>query len=347
MTVVFIGPTPSHEPSHRVRGTGVYAKNLVSALGNYYPENRYIFSSSQSIPSDITHFLYFEPFFRTLPILKRCKTVVTVHDLTPLVFPQNFPAGVRGSFKWQLQKIALKNADLIITDSMSSKKDIQKFTGIDDKKINVIYLAAGEAFKIIEKNKARISLKKYNLPDKFALYVGDATWNKNLIRLLKAARMAQIPLVMTGKALIDKDFDEKNPWNKDLSEFQKLSLGDKNIILLGFVSEKDLINLYNVATVFIMPSLYEGFSLPVLEAMSCGCPVVTSKEGSIPEVVGDAAYYVDAYSVESISSGLKKVVLDENLQNKLSKKGVEQARKFSWQKTANQTMEIYKEVTGL
>lgn len=340
MNIALIDPS-SHAIQHRVRGAGFYAENLTKSLKKYYPEHNYIFSSYDKVSeADIVHFLFFEPFFGTLPFFKRKKTIATVHDLTPLVFPQHFPSGLKGKIKWSLQKMALGKLDAIITDSKSSKADIVRFTGISEEKIKVIYLAAGENFRVIKGSKSKIK----NLPEKFALYVGDATWNKNLVRLVEAAKKAQIPLVMTGNALVDTNFDKKNPWNVDLLKVQDMASKDKNIIRTGFVSEEDLVSLYNTASVFIMPSLYEGFGLPILEAMACGCPVITTREGSLPEIAQDAALYVDAYNVDDIANSLKKIFSDEDLRGKLSKKGLEQAKKFSWQKTANKTMDVYKEI---
>ena len=149
--------------------------------------------------------------------------------------------------------------------------------------------------------------RKYNLPEEFVLYVGDVTWNKNLPRLIDATKELNIPLVMVGKSLVSEEYDRYNPWNTDLNRVNELAKNDKNILRLGFVSNEDLVRIYNLATVFAMPSIYEGFGLPILEAMACGCPVVTTKEGSLLEVAKDSAYFVDAYDVESISKGLRKV----------------------------------------
>lgn len=342
---------------HRVRGTGLYIENLKKSLLQYYPDNRYIFfTRGENLPkdTDLVHYLYFEPFFLTLPIYKRYKIVVTVHDLTPLVFPKQFPAGIRGKIKWQLQKLALKNSSAVITDSFSSKKDIIKYANISDAKIHVIYLAAGEEFQKCQmpsirqaqdKNvKCQMLRKKYGLSDKFVLYVGDVTWNKNLPRLIEAVKKIKIPLVLVGKAITDKDFDRTNPWNQDIVKVQELIEKDKNILCLGFIPTDDLVMIYNLATVFVMPSLYEGFGLPILEAMSCGCPVVTSKGGSIPEIAGNAAFFVDAYNVESIAEGIKKVFINEDIRKELSRKGLESVKRFSWKKTASETLEAYRQV---
>ena len=135
---------------HKVRGVGFYLEHLKNALLKYFPQNEYVFfESGEKLPDDIglVHFPYFEPFFLALPLYKKFKTVVTVHDLTPIVFPQAFPRGIKGELKWQMQKYALRQADAIITDSESSKNDIIKYVGAELNKINVVYLAAGEEFK--------------------------------------------------------------------------------------------------------------------------------------------------------------------------------------------------------
>lgn len=335
--------------AHKVRGTGFYLQNLKRFLLKYHIENEYIFfTRGEKLPNnvDLVHYPYFEPFFLTLPFKKKFKTVITVHDLTPLVFPEHFPSGIKGKIKWVIQKKSLRKADAIITDSESSKKDIIKFTGVNEDKIHVIYLAAGEEYKKVQSSKLKVkSLRaRYQLPEKFVLYVGDATWNKNLPRLVQAIKKVNIPLVLVGKALSQKEIDITNPWNKDLVTVQKLINEDKNIITLGFIPTEELVTIYNMATVFVMPSLYEGFGLPILESMQSGCPVITSKEGSIPEIAGDSAYFVDAYSADSIAEGISKVFSNEKIRKELSKNGIENAKKFSWVETAKKTNTVYKKV---
>jgi glycosyltransferase involved in cell wall biosynthesis len=332
---------------HRVRGTGFYIESLKKALETYYSENNYLFFKSgdklrKNI--DIVHYPYFEPFFLTLPIFSKYKKIVTVHDLIPLVFPKDFKSGLNGMFRWQLQKLALKKSDMIITDSISSKKDIIKHADIPESKIEIVYLAAGEEFNNCKMSnaKSQIFKEKYNLPDKFVLYVGDATVNKNLPRLMRAITKINVPLVMVGKALVQTDFDKTNPWNRDLVEINNLSENNKKIIRVGFVSKEDLVSFYNAATVFAMPSIYEGFGLPILEAMSCGCPVVASRGGSIPEIAAEACEYVDEYSVDDIAKGIIKVFQSNSIKNQLQKKGLEQAKKFNWKKTVDLTMNVYR-----
>jgi glycosyltransferase involved in cell wall biosynthesis len=336
------------QTGHKVRGIGFYLEHLRGSLVKYLPQNEYVFfERGESLPKDIdlVHFPYFEPFFLALPIYKKYKTVVTVHDLTPIVFPKAFPRGIKGQLKWQMQRYSLRQAKAIITDSECSKKDIIKHVGAKAAKVNVVYLAAGEDFKKLEIGNWKMEIRqKYNLPERFVLYVGDVTWNKNLPRLLDAVKEIGVPIVMVGKSLTSQDYDKNNPWNSDLNRVQEIASGDKNIIRLGFVSPEELIQIYNIATVFTMPSLYEGFGLPILEAMSCGCPVITTKEGSLKEVSGSAAYFVDAYDVKSIASGIKKVFFDEKLQRELIEKGFDNIKRFSWKKTAEETFNIYKNV---
>lgn len=338
MRIALVSPK-SHFMQHRVRGTGFYITNLEKSLRSCDKQSIYISCSQDQIPSDvdIVHYLFFEPFFMTLPFFKKTKTIITIHDLIPLVFPQNFPKGIKGSLRWEIQRRLLKGVDTIVTDSDSSKKDIQRFTGVEPDKIKVIYLAASKNFKKIKNPKLN-----YNLPDKFVLYVGDATWNKNLPKLVEAIKKINLPLVMVGKALVDNNFDKKNPWNSDLLKIQNLTKDNKEIIKLGFVSDEDLTMLYNRATIFAMPSLYEGFGLPLLEAMGSGCPVVTSRKGSIPEIGGNAVYYVDPYNLNDIANGIKKVFSNKKLREELSQKGLDQAKKFSWEKTAKQTANVYR-----
>ncbi len=336
---------------HRVRGTGVYIENLKKALERQDRQHEYIFfTREQNLPEnvDLVHYPYFEPFFLTLPLKKVAPTVVTVHDLIPLVFPEHFPAGIKGLLKWQIQKFSLRGCQGIITDSESSKNDIVRFTDFPKDKVQVVYLAPAPDFKKLEIGNWKLEIKqKYHLPDIFVLYVGDATWNKNLPKLIEAMKKINVPLVMVGKALAEEDFDRTNPWNQDLIKIHELCRNNQKILRPGFVPEEDLVGLYNLATVFAMPSLYEGFGLPVLEAMACGCPVVTSRAGSLAEVAGEAATFVDPDKGEEIADRLLKLLrLPNEERKKTVQKGLEQAKKFSWEKTAKETLAVYRKISG-
>jgi len=323
---------------HKVRGSGEYIEGLTSYLPKYDKDNSYVFVSGGETPKDVdlVHYPYFEPFFLSLPQKSRIPSVVTVHDLIPLVFPKQFPAGIKGKIKWSIQKASLRRKNRIITDSNASKTDIETKAGIPSSRISVVYLA----FKK-EPDKKDIR-KKYNLPENFLLYVGDATWNKNLIRLAEAVKRTDFKLVMVGKALVGNEVEPNNKWNKELIGFKKITKGDNRFVQLGLVSSEDLNALYNIASSLIMPSLYEGFGLPIVEAMVCGCPVISSKEGSLGEIAGNAAHSIDPYSVDSIEKGIREVLGDRALREKLSNDGLDHSKNFSWKKTVSSTVSAYK-----
>lgn len=347
---IAIDLTPTIDKNHKFRGSGFYIHHLKESLVEQDNKNEYIFYTiDNGIPkdADIVHIPYFEPFFLTLPIATPKRTVVTVHDLIPLIFPDKFPSGIKGKLKWQIQKRNLRIVDAVITDSESSKNDILRLTGLSNRRVYVVPLAAAKQFKKLnfsEKN-AELNVfeikKKYNLPEKFALYVGDVTWNKNVPNIIEACLQIKVPLLLVGKALADTEFDRSNPWNSDRVRIEQMVRNNNLVGRVGFVPSKDLVVLYNLATVFVMPSYYEGFGLPILEAMQCGCPVVTSKEGSILEVVGDAGYYADPSKSESIAHAINSVFTDKDLQEKLAIKSLAQSEKFSWEETARKTIEVY------
>lgn len=331
---------------HKVRGVGFYLEYLKRSLLKYFPENEYtFFTDKKEIKKDVdlVHYPYFDPFFFTAPIIRKHKTVVTVHDLTPILFPNHFPPGIKGKLIWKLQKYNLRTVDSLLTDSYTSQKDIARILKIRKSKINVAYLAAAEEFKKLEIGRWRNSiLKKYNLPEKFVLYVGDITWNKNIPNLIEAIREINLTLVIVGKNLSEDKIATQNPWDKDLRTAQKMMEGDKRFIRLGFVPTTDLVSLYNIATALVFPSIYEGFGLPILEAMQSGCPVILSNQGTMKEIGGDAAFYINPFNTNNIANGIGEVFFTEKLQKKLSEKGLAQAKEFSWEKTAQKTIEAYK-----
>lgn len=258
---------------HKVRGVGFYLKNLLVALKKYHPEHEYMEFTGSKIPkdADIIHYPYFDPFFLTLPHFSSKKVVVTVHDLTPLVLRELFPVGLKGMLKWRLQRLALLRVSRIITDSVSSKNDIVRLSGVKASRVDAVHLAAGEHFEKKSQAVRDAVKKKYKLPEKFAFYVGDVTPNKNILRLVQACIQTHTPLVIAGKVFTDTTVDTTHPWTRELEDVREIAAKHTEVInLLGFVSDEDLVALYNAASVFVMPSLYEGFGLPVVEAFSCG-----------------------------------------------------------------------------
>ncbi|HUW22045.1 MAG TPA: glycosyltransferase family 1 protein [Candidatus Bathyarchaeia archaeon] len=333
---------------HRYRGIGKYTQKLVDNLQKVDCQNRFFLISDKDrrliSQADLIHYPFFDLFFLTLPVVKRVKTVVTIHDLIPLVFPVQYPPGIRGKIKFGLQKLSLKNTKAVITDSYSSKRDILRFLKIPANKIFIVYLAPDEDFRPLG-NKAVLAAirEKYRLPPSFVLYVGDVNYNKNVLGLIKACLEIKMPVVIIGKQAVQSDFNPDHPENQPLALLIKVYGDNKGVIRLGFVPTKDLVAIYNLASVYCQPSFYEGFGLPLLEAMRCGCPVVSSNRSSLPEVCGKAAVLVNP-KPDGLARGLKLVLNDLALRKKLVEKGFRQASNFSWIKTARKTIEIYEKV---
>lgn len=318
---------------HAVRGVGFYTKRLLAHLelqGSHF--NIELVDNPNK--ADLIHYPFFDLFDQSLPILKLKKTVVTVHDVIPLEFSSHYPLGISSQINLHLQKLALSQVDRVITDSYASVQGIHKYLGVSHEKIKLVYLAADEIFKPIEQKSVLEKVKqKYQLPDKFVLYVGDVGWNKNLSGLIKAAGIVGWPLVLVGKNALEIDkLDLSHP---ELQHLQGL-FTDK-ILRLGYVSDIDLVSIYNLAYVYCQPSFAEGFGLPVLEALACDCPVACSNSHSLPEIGGSAVAYFDPHKTEDIVVALKKAKARNNLM---------QAAKFSWEKTASETIMVYQEVFG-
>lgn len=314
------------------RGIGFYVQRLIAELVKNSSLQLIKFDKKIPLSADLIHYPGFNPFHFSLPLINRLPYVVTVHDLTPIKFPDQFPPGIKGKVRWLIQRLQLRSASAVITDSETSKQDIIKFTHISDAKIHVIYLAPDPVFK------PQKIIKKFSLPDKFVLYVGDVNYNKNLPLLAKTCLELNYPLVVVGKQAIEKDFDRQHPENQDLVKFQTLvKANPQKIITLGFVKTEDLVAIYNLATVYCQISLTEGFGLPVLEAMACGCPVLTSRAGSLPEICGGA-------DKEFSPENLKRCWQSPALRLKMSQLGLIQAAKFSWAKTAQETVKVYETI---
>ncbi|MBU2577823.1 glycosyltransferase family 4 protein [Patescibacteria group bacterium] len=326
----------------KYRGIGKYTERLVGALKKVSDIELIDYSKEKNV--DLIHYPFFDFFFLTLPLFKPKKTVVTIHDCIPLAFPDQYPPGVKGRSKFLIQRTSLTNASAVITDSENSKNDIVKYLNYPTEKIHVVYLAADSSFGVVknvkEKNEIR---KKYKLPKKFVLYVGDVNYNKNLPSLIKAFSQVRdkADLVLVGKSFENKNLNEVK---EILSLIKELGLEEK-VHFTGYVADADLKVIYNLASVYCLVSLYEGFGLGVLEAMSCGCPVVTSNLSSLPEAVGDSALLIDPYSIDEISKAIKKFLDSKKEREEYTKKGIKRAGLFSWRKVAEETAEVYKKVT--
>lgn len=339
--------------AHQARGIGAYTRNLLEQLKKRTDVEVLEFDKTSEIKEvDVMHFPWFDLFFHTLPIRKKFPTVVTVHDVIPLLFQQAYPIGIKGKLNFFLQRLALKSCKAIITDSKISKSDIVKTLKISGEKVQVIPLAADENFKLLSDSEKLRVQKKYKLPKKFLLYVGDANFVKNLPFLIDCFKklgssFGEMRLVLVGGVFLKKIDNIIHPELDSLRQvfykIDKFKLREK-ILMPGQVPADDLVGFYNLATVYVQPSLYEGFGLPILEAMRCGCPVISSNTGSLKEVGGDAALYFNPQNPEQFFELLSRLLEDASLRNKLSKLGILQAEIFSWEKTTDETVEVYKNI---
>lgn len=334
--------------SQIVYGTGVsvYTKNLVKNLLETDQQNEYLlfFSSfrrkfspydfwvsNNLLPSNFQtkifrfpptimeflwnrlHILPIERFIGKVDVFHssdwteppaKCPKVTTIHDLAVLKYPETFPRKIVEVHQRKLELVK-KESKMIIAVSESTKKDIVELLRIPEEKIRVIYEACGDEFKPQNRKTTEEVKKKYQLPKDYLLaFAGPA--RKNLERIKQACR-------------------------------------GYNLFIIGkpFVPQKDLPALYSGALGLVYASLYEGFGLPILEAMACGCPVVTSNISSMPEIAGEAAILVNPLDVSDIRKGIEKMIREKE---KLIKLGFNQVKKFSWQKTAKETLEVYHSV---
>lgn len=344
--------TPLHS-GHKLRGIGYYTQNLVDYLKREKNIEICEFTKISEIKEvELVHYPWFDLFFHTLPIKKKFPTVVTIHDVIPLLFPKHYPIGFKGRFNLYLQMLALRNCRFIITDSLNSKRDIVKNLKINEERIITVPLAVGPEFRTL-KDTELIKIKmKYNLPELFLMYVGDANWVKNLPFLIDCFRnlsqikqFEEIKLVLVGGVFLKNVENINHPELESLKEVNRKirNYGLENrIIRPGYIADSELAAFYNLATVYIQPSFYEGFGLPLLQSFACGTPVISSNAGSLPEVGGKAALYFKPTDQNQFTFLLSETLNDKSLRHKLAKLGLEQVSKFSWEKTISQTIEVYK-----
>ena len=334
-----------------VRGIGVYTREIIEALESIqkigsnkfdlYPIDYFNHQSSSVDHYDVIHFTRFNPFFVSIPLRKQkhVKFVLTIYDLIPLIYPEHYPSGVKGWMNWQINKFIIKkNVDAIITISETSKKDICRFIGVNPDKVHVTHLAPRFAFRKLQIGTWKPEIRKrYGLPDRFALYVGDINYNKNIPVLIESCKIAEIPLAVVGKQAKEiKNMDLNHP---ELAHLKGLNWDE--VIRPGFVPDEDLVKIYNLASIYVQPSLCEGFGLPVLEAQAAGVAVVASKTQALTEITGDSAIFAEPNSVHDLAGQIILLMGDLSLKKELVKKGFKNAEKYSWNKTAAKTLQIY------
>jgi glycosyltransferase involved in cell wall biosynthesis len=281
---------------------------------------------------DVLHISYNAP--PRLPAA--CALVVTIHDVSFEEHPEWFPWKLRAFLKWSVPRSA-RQAQQILTDTECAKNDLIRLYDIAPEKIQVTPYAADTRFRPIQDAGALQTLRaKYNTSDHFILAVGNMQPRKNWVRLMEAFARAKQQFALPHKLVIVG----QRLWLADPVFDHARAFGDA-IILTGYVPDADLPMLYNAADVFCYPSLYEGFGLPVLEAMACGTAVITSNVSSLPEVAGDAARLVNPYDVDEMAHALGETLSDLSYRQGLRERGQARAQLFSWTRTAQQTVEAY------
>lgn len=288
--------------------------------------------------------LHFSPAY-FLPLIKVCPSVVVVHDLTFKVHPEWFARDWRMKFDeifWR----EVKKADRILTVSEHSRGDVVRLLGVDPSRVTAIPEAADEQFhRVTDAERLEGVRKKFGLPEGFVLTVGAIHTRRNLERLIEAMSISRDRTGEDVFLLIIGTPAEFSPPVDIPGTAARCGLAGR-VLHVEYVSEEDLLLLYNACGLFAYPSIYEGFGLPVIEAMACGAPVACSNVTSIPEVAGDAVLYFDPEKTEEIAEAISSVLADETLRSRLSKAGIERASLFSWRRTAVETLAVFNEVAG-
>jgi len=287
--------------------------------------------------------LFHAPHY-VLPPLTPCRSVVTIHDLIHLRFPEYLPNRLAYSYARAMIWSAIRRADRVLTVSEASKRDILRFFNVSAGKVEVVPNAIDDRFGIPPTDEEVAQVReRYQLQAPFLLYAGNIKPHKNLERLIEAFGDVRRRGFDRLKLLIIGDQVTKYATLRHAVHRCKLHT---HVRFFGFVPDRMLAVLYRLADAFVFPSLYEGFGLPPLEAMACGTPVVTSNVSSLPEVVGDAALLVDPYDTRAIADALERVLSDEALRRDLVARGLERAKEFSWERSVRRIREVYAEVSA-
>jgi glycosyltransferase involved in cell wall biosynthesis len=349
-------------------GVKVYTKNVLSQLLALPTEHRYvlIYQSAKSV-SAYSKFpnvesisipipgtvlwdqvavpfavwrkrldLVFNPKI-TVPLFTRAKTIYVVHGAEKFAIPEHFRRFDRWYFR-RLMPIYCKHAAAVIAVANSVKIEVVKHLHADPAKVFAIHNGFDPVTFRPVRDAAHLQQVKerYQLPERFILWAGQIESRKNVSRLVQAFGLLQekIPhtLVLAGA----------QRWNAsaELSAIAELGL-ENRIQFPGWIAHEDLAAVYSLADLFVFPSLHEGFGIPLLEAMACGCPIVAANTGSVPEVVNGSAYLVDPLNVGSIAAGIQTVLLDDKLRADLIERGLLRAKDFSWEKTARQLLAVF------
>jgi glycosyltransferase involved in cell wall biosynthesis len=280
------------------------------------------------------------------PLWPGVPTVVTIHDLIPMLLPA-YRGGPLVQLYTRLVAASARRATVVLTDSLASKRDIEEYLGLPAEAIDCVYLAAGEKFSPEAEADDDLIREIYELPQRYVLYLAGHDERKNLEGVLGAfATVAQsdddVTLVIGGK-LPSKD---RPPFYDPRPLVAALGINE-TVLFTGWVDEDHAPALYRGAACAVFPSRYEGFGLPVLEALACGTPLITSDTSSLPELVGDAGFALDPDDTDGLAGAMLACLVDEPLAAELRRRGPEQAAKFTWAQTARETLAAYQRAASM
>ncbi|MBW7955736.1 glycosyltransferase family 4 protein [Patescibacteria group bacterium] len=356
---VLLDTSPLHSGSH-IRGIGTYTRLLKQELEkredlNVVPvENRedvrHFHKNIQQYDakSTLIHYPFFDLFFSTLPLFRKFKTVVTVHDVIPLKFPEHYKPGRKGKLRFYKQAFALQSVEAVITDSQASRQDIIKYLKVKPSLVHPIYLAAPPGILAQSEKMQDTVRQKLGLPAQYVLYVGDINYNKNIPQLVKMLKYLpeDIHLVCVGKNFTEQDIPEWR-WIEAQVALSDVPNRVQFITNLGVDALDSLAAIYSGAVAYIQPSLYEGFGLPVLEAMQAKVPVIASKNSSLIEVGGEHAQLVLPEAEAFADAVLTVLKWSKTHRQEVIKAAYTWSQQFSWTKVAEETVAVYKKVLNL
>ena len=274
----------------------------------------------------------------TLPLRGvRAARVVTIHDVTFLRIPERYPPA-RRLYMQASTKLATRVADAIIVPSRTVGDDVAHLLGVKPARITVVYEAAGEDYiPVVSRDQAAATAARHGMKSPYVLSVGSLEPGKNRGRLIRAMRELRDDGIDYALLVVGQ---RAWKYEDDFALVRELGMDDR-VVFAGYVPRADMPALYNAAAAFALPALYEGFGLPVIEAMACGAPVLTSNVSATAEVAGEAALLVDPHSVRDISDGLRRILTDDVLRARLARDGRARAAQFSWDRAAEETRNVY------
>jgi len=294
---------------------------------------------------------YFPSVTSFFPMRGPVKVVITIHDAIPQRYPELIFRHWRNQLLWRLKvRWAMWQASLITTVSETAKQDNMKELSLTEGRVKVVPDAVSAAFHpLSERSQLRQTVAKYGIAnnDRFILYVGGISRHKNLTTVIDAyAALIRRPGVQDVKLVIVGDFSI-GVFSSTYSVLQEkifaLGLSGK-VIFTGFISDSELLQFYNAGELLVLPSFDEGFGLPALEAMACGTPVVASRAGAMPEVIGEAGRYFNPYATEELSARLQEVLADQPLREEMRRQGLQRARAFSWERSAHAALAAFEQL---